>query len=200
MVIILVFLVWQPELPTETEINELTERFGSLGPLAIIAIIIIETVIAPIPGTIFPIVIGVLYGVWPGILYAWIGNVVGSVIAFFISRKLGRPFAEKIVSKDKIEKYDKFLHRNKTLIWLIYAIPIFPIDIISFVIGLSNIKFKRFLLIVSVGFIINLLILVSFGDQLLTASGGAKVGYALGIMAVILIAVTIEKLQFSDDK
>ena len=144
LVIILIFFLWQPDLPTQAEVDEWVVRFGSLGPLSIIFVIIAETVIAPIPGTIVPIVVGVLYGVWPGMLYAFIGNVVGSTIAFWISRKFGRPLVQKMIKEKNIIKYDKFLHRNKLLIWIVYAVPIFPIDIISFIIDLSNLKFKRF--------------------------------------------------------
>ncbi|MBU0598124.1 VTT domain-containing protein [Patescibacteria group bacterium] len=199
LLITLIYLFWQPKLPTREEIEQLTYHFGSIGPLAIIGVIIVETVIAPIPGAIIPIAVGALYGIWPGILYVWIGDVAGSIIAFWISRKLGRPVVEKIINSKKIDHYDKFLHRNQLFIWLIYIVPIFPIDMISFVIGLSKISFKRFLYIVGVGFVLNLLILTFFGDQLITASGTAKMWYAIIIMVVILVTVSIEKKVFRKD-
>lgn len=200
LVVLSIFAIWQPELPTEDVIDRWTERFGVFGPLSVIIIIIVETVIAPIPGTIIPIAIGALYGVWPGMLYAWVGNVTGSIIAFWISRKFGRPIVERFLHKDKIKRYDSFLHRSKMLIWLVYAIPIFPIDMISFIIGLSSIKFKRFLVIVSVGFTINLFILTFFGERLLSSSGLERILYGVGVIVLILIATTVEKLQFEKGK
>ena len=200
IIVLLIFAVWQPELPTKEVIDSWTERFGIFGPLSIIVVIILETVIAPIPGTIVPIVIGVLYGVWPGMLYAWVGNVTGSIIAFWISRKFGRPIVERFIHSDKIKRYDGFLHRNRVLIWLVYAVPIFPIDMISFIIGLSSIKFKRFLVIVSVGFTINLLILTFFGERLLESSGLERVLYGVGVVVLLLVATTVEKLQAGKDK
>ena len=200
LVVLSIFAIWQPELPTEEVIDSWTERFGVFGPLSVIIVIIIETVIAPIPGTIVPIAIGALYGVWPGILYAWIGNVAGSIIAFWISRKLGRPIVERFINKDKIKRYDSFLHRSRMLVWFVYAIPIFPIDMISFIMGLSNIKFKRFLKIISIGFLINLSILTFFGERLLSSSGLERILYGIGVVVLILVATTIEKLQLDKDK
>lgn len=194
LVIVVFFVIWNPELPTRSEVDSWTEQFGGGGPLTIIGIIILETVIAPIPGTIIPIVIGALYGVWPGVLYAWIGNVIGSTIAFYISRKLGRPIALKIVKEKTLQKYDQFLHRNGLLIWLVYAIPIFPIDIISFVVGLSKITYRKFFVIMSVGFTINLLMLTFFGDRLLESSGSARMWYIGAAAIIVVLAVTVEKL------
>lgn len=191
--IVLIYAVWRPELPTKETVESWAMSMGAFGPLAIIGVIILETVIAPIPGTIFPIVIGALYGVWPGILYAWVGNIIGSTIAFWIARKFGRPIVARIVKSRKLEQFDKFLHRNRLMIWLVYVIPVFPIDMISFVVGMSKITFKRFFSIISVGFTFNLLILTFFGERILSASGLESALYIVGTVVLIVVAIVIEK-------
>lgn len=193
VVIVLMYAVWRPELPTKETVESWAISLGTLGPLAVIGVIILETVIAPIPGTIFPIVIGALYGVWPGILYAWVGNIIGSTIAFWIARKFGRPIVARIVKSHKLEQFDKFLHRNRLMIWLVYGIPVFPIDMISFVVGMSKITYKRFFSIISIGFTFNLLILTFFGERILSASGLESALYIVGTVVLIVVAIVIEK-------
>lgn len=191
--IILIYAVWRPELPTKEMVESWAVSMGTFGPLAVIGVIILETVIAPIPGTIVPIVIGALYGVWPGILYAWIGNIVGSTIAFWIARKLGRPIVTRVVKSHRLEQFDKFLHQNRLMIWIVYVIPVFPIDMTSFVIGMSKITYRRFLSIISIGFTFNLLILTFFGERILSASGFESALYIVGTVILIVIAIIIEK-------
>lgn len=206
LLIILLFLatiiglaLWQPELPNRLVLDELVERYGGYGPLVIIGIIVIEVIIAPIPGYIVPFVVGALYGVWEGLLYTWIGNVAGSMIAFWIARRLGRPIVRKIISENKIKNFDSFLHRNKLLMWIVYIFPIFPVDIISFTIGFSAVTFRRFVLIVSLGFIPNLLLMNFFGDEFIFATGSLKTVYILVVMVITVVAFSIERIVSKKD-
>lgn len=194
IILVIAFSLWSPELPSREVLDELIQKYGSLGPLAIIGIIILEVIIAPIPGSIIPIAVGAIYGVFLGTLYTWIGNVIGSCIAFWIARKLGRPIVKKIISEEKIKRYDNFLHRNKFLMWIVYIVPIFPIDIISFVIGLSAVKFKRFLLVITIGFIPYLLILNFFGQQLFLSSGWVRLIYGSIILLIVLVGFSVERI------
>jgi len=194
IIMIAFYSFWNPSLPSRMDVSEWVNQWGVSGPLALILTIILETIIAPVPGILISITAGVLYGVWPGILYLWIGNIIGGTISFWLARKLGRLIVKKIIKEQRIKVYDDFLSRNKFLIWLVYIVPIFPVDMIGYVIGLSDMPYKKYLKVIMIGFAVNLLILTSFGSQLLTASGGMKLVYALGIMLLLIIAVTTEKI------
>lgn len=193
---------WRPTLPTESELESFTNRLGVSGPLALMVTILLESIIAPIPGTFISIAAGALYGVWPGVLYVWVANVLGSTITFWIGRKLGRPVVEKIIKAQRIDAYDAFLKRNRLLVGLVYTIPIlFPIDMIGYVVGLSSMSYRRFIKYMPIGFAINLLILTSFGSQLIGASTGVKVGYAIGTLIILMIAFFVQrKINRSVDK
>lgn len=200
ILIILVFIFFDSVIPAPEAVKSWTDQFGVFGPLVVIGIIIIETVIAPIPGTLVPIVIGALYGIWPGILYAWVGNMIGSIIAFWIARKLGRPVVKKIISEEKIEKYDGYLHRRRLMIWVAYFIPLLPLDVLSFVIGLSQIRFRFFLGVIAVGFTGNLLILTLFGERLISATGWEKAMWILITIIFLVAAIVIERMSNKKDK
>jgi len=193
ILVILVFIFFDSFFPSPEEVEEWTGQFGAYGPLVIIGIIIIETIIAPIPGTLVPIVIGALYGIWPGILYAWVGNMIGSIIAFWIARKLGRPGVKRIISEEKIQRYDGYLHRRRIMIWVAYFIPLLPLDVLSFVIGLSQIRFRFFLGVIAVGFTGNLLLLTLFGERLILATGWEKAMWIFVTLLFLIAAVVIER-------
>lgn len=194
LILILSLAIWNPSVPSRMDVDQWVGQWGFSGPLALILTIILETIIAPIPGILISITAGALYGVWPGILYLWIGNIIGSTVSFLIARKLGRLIVKKIIKEERIKIYDDFLRRNKFLVWLVYIVPIFPVDMIGYVIGLSAMPYKHYLKVIAIGFAVNLFILASFGNQLLTASGKMKLVYALGSMLLLVIAITTEKI------
>ncbi len=193
MIFMTVFVLYQPNLPTKEELTEWTARIGNIGAMAAIGIVTAETVIAPLPGTIIPMAVGALYGLWPGALYGWIGNVLGSIIIFYLMHQFGRKLAKRIVRDSFIRKYDAFFRRNRFMLWIIYMIPVFPLDGINFVVGLSDISWKRFLTIISVGFAVNIIALTYVGDKFIRADTVERIMYMVGIFALILSAIFVEK-------
>src|SRR3989344_2387930 len=193
LLMMVAFAFFGKYFPGRDEVETWTSQFGGGGPFVVMAIIIAETVIAPIPGGVVVIALGILYGVWPGILYAWVGNMIGSTLAFWISRKFGRPIVGRLVKKEQLSLYDAFLGRNELMMWLVYLLPAFPVDVASFAIGLSTISFRRFLKIISIGFLSTGLILTTYGQKLLEVSEGVRLIYLAVAMFAVIIAVTLPK-------
>lgn len=190
------FIVWEPTLPTQGTVERWVKQFGATGPLAVIGFIALEVVIAPIPGGFIPITVGALFGVWPGVLYTWLGNVIGSLLAFALARYVGRPLVTRFVKPATLARLDTFLHRSPKLLWLVYTVPVFPIDMITFAVGLSAIPFRRFVLVMMVGFAVSQIILTTVGGQLLTASGWQRMVVA-GIAVLVVLGTLIVEHYFS---
>ncbi len=146
--------------------QESIKSFGALAPIVIISIIILEVIIAPLPGFVPMISSGFLFGFLEGSIYALIGNVIGSYILFFLARRYGKHFAKKIFNEKRILKYEKMIKRRENLLFATYFFPIFPVDIISFAFGLSDVPFKKYSYLVPIGLAINVLLLNIFGDYL----------------------------------
>jgi uncharacterized membrane protein YdjX (TVP38/TMEM64 family) len=163
---------------------------GALGPLVVITLIALEVVIAPIPGYVIAIASGYAFGIWWGALYSYLGNIIGTAIAFFISRRYGRPLVEKIIKKKQLIVYDSFFkEKGKPMLWLAYLFPVFPADIISFVTGLSDIKWKDFMIIVSIAYIPNMLFLNYFGATLYESGfRGNAIFFALFLGIVVIFS------------
>ncbi len=194
LIVILLLAWWRPTLPTSQDIAALTAQWGASGPLTLMITIILESVIAPIPGTFISIAAGALYGVWPGVLYVWVANVIGSSLSFVIARSLGRRVVVRIVKPESLSRYDAFFRRNPLLIFLAYMMPVlFPVDMMGYVLGLARMRYRKFIVYVTLGFAVNLTILTAFGSQLLDASNSVRLLYLAGMVVLVLIALYIQK-------
>jgi uncharacterized membrane protein YdjX (TVP38/TMEM64 family) len=117
-----------------------------LGPLLFFLVILTEVIVAPIPGGVIAFVGSAQLGFWTAwpILYA--GNVIGSNVLFHLARRFGRPFVERHTKEKQRVKYERALERHPRLLWIPYALPVFPIDVISALLGVSGMRRRWFLL------------------------------------------------------
>jgi len=147
-------------------LEELIGGFGVFAPLVIILLITIEVLFAPLPGGILPIIASVLFGLPLGIFYSWIGNVGGSIIAFFIARRYGKRVIKFFAPSFDEKEYDIEVANQKGVFWAFYAIPVVPVDVISFALGASAVPFRQFFYAIVVAFLIRMTIWNFFGDAL----------------------------------
>ncbi len=178
LIIGIVFYYVNVSFTNPLEVRDYIKGFGAWGPLVVIGLIILEVVLAPIPGVIIAVGSGAAFGAFYGTLYSYIGNIIGTTIAFFLSRRFGRPLVKRFVKEDKLDYYDRFFRdRGIYGLWIAYIFPVFPSDIISFVTGLSNLRFRKFFIIIAVGYLPNMLLLNYFGDTI--------INYGLGYTTII---------------
>ncbi len=149
---LLLFLVYCIFFPTSffesrEAVMNYVENFGFWAPLIFVIIQILQVVLAPINGYTIGIAGGFIFGVWQGFLLNYIGRVIGHLIAFVLAQKLGRNLVKKIVKRKTLKKYDNFWEKGGSfLLFLIYYLPFFPDDTISYIAGTSKIKFKFFMI------------------------------------------------------
>ena len=138
-------------LTNKDDVVAFVRSLGIFGPLAFIAIQILQTVAAPIPGNISGTVGGYLFGWW-GILWTTIGSAIGFLIVFVISRKFGRRLVEKIIKKESLAKFDYLTKEKGSFIFfMIFLIPGLPDDIVGYLAGLTTIPIKKLLALVIIG-------------------------------------------------
>lgn len=139
-------------LADKEKTTEIIESFGYFAPLAFIGAQVFQVVFAPIPGEATGFLGGYLFGVLPGFLYSTAGLTAGSYLAFQLARLLEVSFVEAIVSKEVLKKFDFAAKENGVIIsFLLFLIPGFPKDYLCFILGLSPMPLKIFLVITAVG-------------------------------------------------
>jgi uncharacterized membrane protein YdjX (TVP38/TMEM64 family) len=116
---------------------------GMWGPVLIVAMIIAQTIVAPIPGQVINFVSGYVYGPWLGLLYSWVGMTLGIGIAMAIGRFAGRPVVERLITPAALEKMDR-LARGKGMMFflLVFLVPGLPDDVACFVVGMTPLPLR----------------------------------------------------------
>ena len=148
---------------------------GPWAPLCLIGLMCFQVVVAVLPGEPIEIGAGVAFGVWQGLGLCLIGAALGSTIIFLFTKKLGIKLVEVFVPLEKIRQL-KFLQNNRrlhVLVFLLFWIPGVPKDVLTYFVGLTEMKLPAFLAISTVARI---------PSALMSTSGGAALGsgrYAL---------------------
>lgn len=168
---------------SESEFKDYINSFGILAPLVLLSLQILQVFIALIPGEILESGAGFAFGPYFGTIICYLGVAIGSTLIFLLTRKFGVKLVEIFISREKINEL-KFINTEKklnTLIFLLFFIPGTPKDLITYFVGLTNIKLGTFLIISLIARIPSV-ISSTFGGHLLGT------GHYLG--AIILYAIT----------
>ena len=156
------------------------DQFGVLAPLLLAVIMVLQVIVAAIPGHALMVGGSYVYGFWPAFCLSLTTTVVGSQIAFWMARRAGRPLIEKLAPVDLLNKwYDVSAEKGLLFFLFAFILPIFPADIMNYIAGLSSLSPRRF-------FVANLFGRLP-GVVVLTAVGAY--GFQLSLNAWIGIAV-----------
>lgn len=134
---------------TQESFKEYILSFGAWGYLVLLLLQILQVFIALIPGELLESAAGYAFGPIIGTAICYLGVAIGSAIIFFLTRKFGIKMVELFVSTDKINKL-KFLQserKRNSIIFILFFIPGTPKDLITYFVGLTDIKFTTFLII-----------------------------------------------------
>jgi uncharacterized membrane protein YdjX (TVP38/TMEM64 family) len=111
-----------------------------------------QVLIAFIPGEVTGVAGGIALGFWRAMAIGTLGIATGSLIAFLLARKFGRPLVVRLAGGSVIDKYMDTVNRNS--VWLLFAmflLPFFPKDALSYVAGLTGIACPVFFIISFIG-------------------------------------------------
>ncbi len=153
ILIILGYIYPSTFFSSQEQIRDFIEPYGPLAPLIFIIIQILQVIITPFSHYAVSISGGFIFGTWQGFIYNWIGRVIGTAIAFYIGRKFGRKILRHVIKPETLRKYDKIFEKGKILLFLMYFLPFFPDDELSYLAGFSAIRTRAFIPIMVLGHI-----------------------------------------------
>jgi uncharacterized membrane protein YdjX (TVP38/TMEM64 family) len=172
---------------SKKKIVHFVNSFGPLSVVIFIGLQIVQVLVAPIPGELNGFIGGYLYGPVLGTIYSTIGLTIGSWLAFLLARWLGMPFVEKIINPKIIQKYDYFMeHRGIPITFILFLIPGFPKDALSYIIGLSHMRMTTFLILCTAGRLMGTIMLSVSGSYARNNQNAAMLAI-LGISALITL-------------
>jgi uncharacterized membrane protein YdjX (TVP38/TMEM64 family) len=140
------------------------ESLGAIGAIAFISIYIVSTV-AFLPAFILTLGAGVLFGVFLGSIYVFIGATLGSISAFLVGRYLARDWvAKKIAGNDQFRAIDLAVGKEGLKIVLLTRLsPIFPFNLLNYAFGVTGVSIKDYI-IGSIGMIPGTIMFVYIGS------------------------------------
>jgi uncharacterized membrane protein YdjX (TVP38/TMEM64 family) len=126
-------------------LKETVRSWGWMAPIVFIAIQALQVIISPIPGEITGPVGGALFGTWLGLLYSTIGLTIGTLFCFWVGRKWGEPLVRPWLSEHHWNRMTFILEAEGAIIcFIVYLVPGFPKDIVSYLFGISPMGFWIF--------------------------------------------------------
>jgi uncharacterized membrane protein YdjX (TVP38/TMEM64 family) len=126
--------------------------FGAWAPLVFVAIQSAQVVVAPIPGQVTGVAAGYLFGPLWGSVYSVLGIAIGSTLAFWLARRYGRAYVERVVTPETLARFDGLAADNaQTALLLAFLVPGLPDDALCFVGGLTDVPLRRLVLVAVVG-------------------------------------------------
>lgn len=165
------------------DFRDYVRSFGALAPAVMLGLQILQVFIALIPGELVESAAGFILGPWLGTLVCYLGIALASALILTLTRRYGVKLVEVFISREKINEL-RFLsteQKRNALIFLLFFIPGTPKDLLTYFVGLTDIRLKIFLLLSMVARIPSV-ITSTFGGHLL--------GQERYIGAIILYGVT----------
>jgi uncharacterized membrane protein YdjX (TVP38/TMEM64 family) len=152
------------------EFREWLGQFGAWAPAIYFLLQIAQVVVAFIPGEVTSVAGGIMFGFAGGMALSIFGITTGSIIAFAIARKLGRPAVIRLAGGSAvIDKYMDIVNRNSTwLLFTMFLLPFFPKDALCYVAGLTGIAWPVFILISFFGRLPGQIVSTLVGSGMLT--------------------------------
>ena len=157
---------------------------GVMAPIAFLGMLVLQIVVAIIPGEPLEIAAGYAFGAVEGTLLCVLGAFLGRVAVFLLVRRFGTRAVEVFFPLDKRSEL-KFLQNKRRLtfwVFFLFFLPGTPKDVLCYLVGLTDLPLRSWLFIAAVA---------PFPSIITSTIGGNALGTENYIFAVIMFAVTL---------
>jgi uncharacterized membrane protein YdjX (TVP38/TMEM64 family) len=159
--------------------------FGVWAPVISVGLMILQSIIAPIPAFLVVFANGMAFGTVPGWLLSLFGQCLAAATCFALSRVLGRSAVQALVGKFGLESADAWFARWGVLgLFITRLVPGIGFDAISYAAGLTRMTFTTFMLVTVAGSGPQLLLYSFLGEN-----ATEYVWWLLGLTVVVAVSV-----------
>ena len=139
----------------EDGVNKLIERIqgmGAAGVLVLLGLQLLQIIVAFIPGEVVQVAAGMLYGPVFGSIVILFGCVISSALIYELVHRLGAPFVRSMVDEKHLVKFYEFERSGKlnVIVFILIVIPGMPKDVFTYLVPLTNMRMRTFLLITTI--------------------------------------------------
>ena len=162
----------------------------------LLALQFLQIVVAFIPGEVTQMAAGMLYGPWIGGLVILLGSILSSAFVFMVVHRLGAPFVKDMVSEKWMEKFESFERSGKLelIVFVLFLIPSMPKDIFTYLVPLTDMRMRTFLLLSNIGRIPGILVSTYAASGLVDGNVWQSI-VILAVLAVVAVVCVIFREQ-----
>ena len=126
---------------------------GTFSILLNCLLIVVESIIPPLPLALFITILYVNYGPLIGFFVSWVFTIIGCVLSYYLFQTIFKNSVDKYLRKSKIANKFLMLFDNIkfSILVLIIAIPFTPAFLVNIIAGVSKMNFKKFLPAIMIG-------------------------------------------------
>lgn len=173
--------------------REWVDASGIWGRVLFVGMVVLQVVVAFIPGEPVELAAGYAFGFWEGSALTMAGFLLGSWLVFALVRKFGVKLVEVFFHKNKIAEL-RFLQnprKAKIIAFLLMLIPGTPKDFLSYFAGLTPLTLSQWLRIVAFARIPSLV------TSSLTGAAAGEENYLLsGVMLAVTLIISISGILY----
>ena len=190
-------------LPPE-RIRESLTALGAWAP------VVYMTMFAVLPAFFFPVAVlalagGLVFGLWQGALYTFIGAVVNCSVMFWMARHWGRERIRALIETRLDPQWQQRLSKLEgregfVLLIVLRLIPAVPYNLINYAFGLTGMRYPAYILGSALGIIPGTFAFINIGDKSMdVTSPGFWI--AIGLLGLLLVVTALlGKRIFPDHK
>lgn len=164
---------------------------ASYGPYAMLVsaiLMILQSVMAPLPAFLITFANANLFGWWQGAILSWSSAMIGALVCFYIARILGRDVVEKLTSKAGLQQIDEFFDRHgQKSVLIARLLPFISFDFVSYFAGLTSMRFWAFFIATGIGQLPATIVYSYVGGML---TGGARL-FVTGLLILFALSILV---------
>lgn len=175
---------------TPQQLQQALQQTGGWAPVLYIGLFIL------LPTFFFPVAVlalagGLLFGLWWGSVYTFIGAVLNCALMFLLARYVGRSQVQRLVEQKLSPQWQRRLQmadgkEGFLLLIILRLIPAVPYNLINYTFGLTGISFSSYLLASAIGIIPGTFAFINIGDKTLEV-GSPSFWIAIGLLVLLLV-------------
>ncbi len=175
---------------TPQQLQQALQQTGGWAPVLYIGLFVL------LPTFFFPVAVlalagGLLFGLWWGSVYTFIGAVLNCAMMFLLARYVGRSQVQRLVEQKLSPQWQRRLQmadgkEGFLLLIILRLIPAVPYNLINYTFGLTGISFSSYLLASAIGIIPGTFAFINIGDKTLEA-GSPSFWIAIGLLVLLLV-------------
>ena len=161
---------------------------GLWGPIAYIGLLALTVVVSQLPGVPLAVAAGLVWGSLLGGAYTVAGGFLGSLIAYYLGRTLGRSAMRSLTGKVITFSRAKGAFYLSWVVFISRLLPIVPFDVVSYASGVTGLNLPLYAAATLLGMIPSVLLLTRLGSAVVLSpvlALGLSVVAALSLLVLV---------------